>query len=1305
MENNFNPYKGIETYDLKDRAIFHGREREIADITDIILNNKSTILTGYSGCGKTSLLKAGIWPELDQYYYHLIYVTPNKLFRNKEQIREKLFPLDFWNGVVKEIHKQCDNYNLKCNKKTLLEELMSDHTDRWYGNSHSFIIVIDQFEEFFQYNLNEKYKTLFFKIYDILCGNYSNELICEVHKEINKYIEDYKNEKEKNSDDKNNEYDSLEYNILPQSISEIAKESGNNRLVLTVRKDYLYDLQIYANRFPVISSNIHFIEYLDDDQARMVIQSSKKFENLSDEAIKFILSAIINKTDFDPKDDKPDYYVDTMLLSIIMYQLWEEYKDETELNRLKENEFKIKIETIINEFYFAKINALKREFVEVVKQSCTDKKDKIGRSVNAKKQIIRSCDRFIQKLEANLISKTGLYRRSVYIDEIRNFIDEEVYGDIQFRKINTIKELDKLSKNIVKYETKETIEKYFQTLKENDNEEDYSKMYNSVNGISVNKVIYKEINFKDIKNEKSKLFECIIDEKEKERMETFLNDEFKKNKKSEDIVNNLKNSFTFFSIEDNKIEIIDKISDENVQNITRNKICRIIDKDTVHSEDDAKKCRIAIDSFLYNDDVIKDIIEKIRSNSLFLPTSKGNKEGLELRHDRLCKYVSEHIKTIDSQQENALRYSANIYLTPIGRLKYDNCFIEPVFGPWNSYSAIQRTVFFMEGGIAKILNMDTKFIQKCVEYNNDTAKSMLLTYDIKKETENDNAKLDSSELFSQINVKVVHNKIYEISFSKKDGSNVSDIILPTGYHKIVFYYDKYDRLIIKRFFKDPQKEQPAIIDGYDSICYYYEKEYHNLPDATFFTNFKDLNPKDKKSSKDPLLESGDKEEHLFLEIINPEGNFEKIAQYRRKSNTNTDDNYGFVSYYDKYGREIVRHLLYENNKPKYGFDLIRFDRKDNSNLIESISYFLGGNNVSFKVNKNIERPSSTTMDYFISNKSVVSACYCQVENSETTQTKVHQVVFAYDSKDRIENTYYYDNNEENVELNGIYGEKYNFDDESEYIVSTYMDKYINKNGKKVRDPKCDNNGIMYAKMHRSETDRKRIDYIEWQDEHKKNKNGRRIGKKEYCKIEFKKIANKCFARYFEVENNNLILIRTSENIDVKNIVFLPEKCEKLAYPIEEKNNNTICINITFFDDNDNDNNDDMSKDNVDYVIKALNERKNLINFYGLIILSKGAYFVSDSAKILNNTRDKAIAIRTEELKQSFMTELMMYYKNLIEFRNYIFGTNKNDNYINDYLPKVIDELMKSDHVVNNMDDTDKIVEIVKKVIEKKETKN
>ena len=59
-----NPWPGLASFREQDGAFFKGRDQEIAELRRTVQSQRLTVLFGASGLGKTSLLRAGLFPAL-----------------------------------------------------------------------------------------------------------------------------------------------------------------------------------------------------------------------------------------------------------------------------------------------------------------------------------------------------------------------------------------------------------------------------------------------------------------------------------------------------------------------------------------------------------------------------------------------------------------------------------------------------------------------------------------------------------------------------------------------------------------------------------------------------------------------------------------------------------------------------------------------------------------------------------------------------------------------------------------------------------------------------------------------------------------------------------------------------------------------------------------------------------------------------------------------------------------------------------------------------------------------------------------
>ncbi|MBR1466732.1 MAG: hypothetical protein IJ607_10295 [Bacteroidaceae bacterium] len=67
------PWRGLASYEdplnAKEEYLFCGRDQESLEVAKLIDNNLFVTVYGRTGIGKTSLLNAGVFPIIRQYYY------------------------------------------------------------------------------------------------------------------------------------------------------------------------------------------------------------------------------------------------------------------------------------------------------------------------------------------------------------------------------------------------------------------------------------------------------------------------------------------------------------------------------------------------------------------------------------------------------------------------------------------------------------------------------------------------------------------------------------------------------------------------------------------------------------------------------------------------------------------------------------------------------------------------------------------------------------------------------------------------------------------------------------------------------------------------------------------------------------------------------------------------------------------------------------------------------------------------------------------------------------------------------------
>lgn len=92
MNDRENPYVGPRSFGTKDKTAFYGREREIRQLTSLLIAERMVLIHSPSGAGKSSLIQAGLIPALEEEDFHVLPVIrvnaePSGLFAEKKQNR------------------------------------------------------------------------------------------------------------------------------------------------------------------------------------------------------------------------------------------------------------------------------------------------------------------------------------------------------------------------------------------------------------------------------------------------------------------------------------------------------------------------------------------------------------------------------------------------------------------------------------------------------------------------------------------------------------------------------------------------------------------------------------------------------------------------------------------------------------------------------------------------------------------------------------------------------------------------------------------------------------------------------------------------------------------------------------------------------------------------------------------------------------------------------------------------------------------------------------------------------------------
>lgn len=158
------PYPGLRPFDTKDQALFFGREAQIEILLRLLEDDRFLAVVGSSGCGKSSLIRAGLIPAIHEGFllgttdWDFVVIKPGR--QPYSRLANELLSLKHFGS---ELPSQQTLQPNEHHYRDLLATLQkTDHGLLDVINSLEFskptIIVIDQFEELFAFR-GENVKT------------------------------------------------------------------------------------------------------------------------------------------------------------------------------------------------------------------------------------------------------------------------------------------------------------------------------------------------------------------------------------------------------------------------------------------------------------------------------------------------------------------------------------------------------------------------------------------------------------------------------------------------------------------------------------------------------------------------------------------------------------------------------------------------------------------------------------------------------------------------------------------------------------------------------------------------------------------------------------------------------------------------------------------------------------------------------------------------------------------------------------------------------------------------------------------
>ncbi|HUL96559.1 MAG TPA: hypothetical protein VLT89_11135 [Usitatibacter sp.] len=138
------PWPGLMPFTEEAQAFFHGRDAEVAELLRLIKRETLTVLFGLSGLGKSSLLNAGLFPQLRREDFHPVYLRVDVL-AGQDLVEQALLAIE----------ASCIAHRIEAPARregdTLWEYFHRRDSDFWSARNRLVtpVLVLDQFEEVF----------------------------------------------------------------------------------------------------------------------------------------------------------------------------------------------------------------------------------------------------------------------------------------------------------------------------------------------------------------------------------------------------------------------------------------------------------------------------------------------------------------------------------------------------------------------------------------------------------------------------------------------------------------------------------------------------------------------------------------------------------------------------------------------------------------------------------------------------------------------------------------------------------------------------------------------------------------------------------------------------------------------------------------------------------------------------------------------------------------------------------------------------------------------------------------------------
>jgi len=335
-----NPWPALGAFTEEAEKFFNGRSSESNELSTLVLHSQLTVFFGRSGLGKTSLLKAGLFPRLRTKHILPVYVDldfSSNALPFMEQLKQRF---------IEEVHKHDVTAPDFQAEETLWEYLHREELELWSSDNWLVtpLFVFDQFEKIF---------TL---------GNENVDAVNAFVTELADLVE----------------------NRIPQKVHErlesatgeesIDLESHRAKFIFSFREDFLPAFEQWRESMPSLMQNRFRLMPMTEKQAYEAVYETGKKIVTSDVAraiVYFVARAKLKEPDtaspaVDLEPAQANATIEPALLSVLCSGL---NKRRLGRNSIKMDMLQSGAESIIEEFYLDAVNGLSDGVLEYLENA------------------------------------------------------------------------------------------------------------------------------------------------------------------------------------------------------------------------------------------------------------------------------------------------------------------------------------------------------------------------------------------------------------------------------------------------------------------------------------------------------------------------------------------------------------------------------------------------------------------------------------------------------------------------------------------------------------------------------------------------------------------------------------------------------------------------------------------------------------------------------------------------------------------------------------------------------------------------